>query len=54
MIMSLINDFDFMNFDLTYRTPDGRWMVDFYLHNIEDKEIVVGGFVGSQSKWRWL
>ena len=45
----LINDFDFMNFDLTYRTPDGRWMVDFYLHNIEDKEIVVGGFVGSAS-----
>ena len=22
-------------------------MVDFYMHNIEDKEIVVGGFVGS-------
>ena len=45
----LINDFDFMNFDLTYRSPDGRWMVDLYMHNIEDKEIVVGGFVGSQS-----
>ena len=45
----LINEFDFMNFDLTYRSPDGKWMVDFYMHNIEDKEIVVGGFVGSQS-----
>ena len=43
----LINEFDFMNFDLTYRSPDGKWMVDFYMHNIEDKEIVVGGFVGS-------
>jgi hypothetical protein len=45
----LINDLDFMNFDVTYRSPDGRWMVDFYMHNIEDKEIVVGGLVGFQS-----
>jgi hypothetical protein len=24
-------------------------MVDFYVHNIEDKDIVTGAFVGSQS-----
>ena len=45
----LVDEFDFMNFDLTYQTPDGKWMVDLYVHNIEDKDIVTGGFVGSQS-----
>ena len=45
----LVEGFDFMNFDLSYQTPDGKWMVDLYVHNIEDKDIVTGGFVGSQS-----
>jgi hypothetical protein len=45
----LVDEFDFMNFDLTYQSPDGKWMVDLYVHNIEDKDIVTGGFVGSQS-----
>ena len=45
----LVDEFDFMNFDLSYQTPDGKWMVDLYVHNIEDKDIVTGGFVGSQS-----
>ena len=45
----LVDEFDFMNFDLTYMSPDGKWMVDFYVHNIEDKDIVTGAFVGSGS-----
>ena len=45
----LVDEFDFMNFDLTYQSPDGTWMVDLYVHNIEDKDIVTGAFVGSQS-----
>ena len=43
----LVDEFDFMNFDLTYQSPDGKWMVDLYVHNIEDKDIVTGAFVGS-------
>ena len=45
----LVDEFDFMNFDLTYMSPDGKWMVDFYVHNIEDKDIVTGAFVGALS-----
>ncbi len=45
----LVDEFDFMNFDLTFQSPDGTWMVDLYVHNIEDKDIVTGAFVGSQS-----
>jgi outer membrane receptor protein involved in Fe transport len=45
----LVDEFDFMNVDLTYQSPDGKWMVDFYVHNIEDKDIVTGAFIGSQS-----
>ena len=45
----LVDEFDFMNFDLSYSSPDGKWMVDLYVHNIEDKDIVTGAFVGSQS-----
>ena len=44
-----VDEFDFMNVDLTYQSPDGKWMVDFYVHNIEDKDIVTGAFIGSQS-----
>ena len=44
-----VAEFDFMNVDLTYKSPDGKWMVDFYVHNIEDKDIVTGAFIGSQS-----
>ena len=43
----LVDEFDFMNFDLTFQSPDGKWMVDLYVHNIEDKDIVTGAFVGS-------
>ena len=43
----LVDEFDFMNVDITYQSPDGKWMVDLYVHNIEDKDIVTGAFVGS-------
>jgi hypothetical protein len=45
----LVNEFDFMNVDITYESPDGKWMVDLYVHNIEDKDIITGAFVGSQA-----
>ena len=44
-----VDGFDFMNFDLSYTTPDGKWGVDLYVHNLEDKEVITGGFVGSAS-----
>ena len=43
-----------MNVDITYESPDGKWMVDLYVHNIEDKDIITGAFVGAQGKRRWL
>ena len=45
----LVDGFNFSNFDLSYTAPSGKWSLDFYIHNLEDKEIVVGGFVGSAS-----
>ena len=45
----LVSEFDFMNVDITYQSPDGKWMVDLYVHNIEDKDIVTGAFVGSEA-----
>ncbi len=42
-----VDGFDFMNFDLSFTTPDGKWGVDLYVHNLEDKEVITGGFVGS-------
>ena len=44
-----VEGFDFMNFDLSYTTPDGKWGFDVYVHNLEDKEVITGGFVGSPS-----
>ena len=43
----LVDEFDFMNVDITYESPDGKWMVDLYVHNIEDKDIITGAFVGA-------
>ena len=32
-----------------HTSASGKWAVDFFIHNIEDKEILTGGFVGASS-----
>ena len=44
-----VDGFNFTNVDLSWTSASGKWAVDFYVHNLEDKEIKVGGFVGSSS-----
>ena len=44
-----VDSFSFVNFDLSYNPPSGNWGVDFYIHNLEDKDVVTGGFVGASS-----
>jgi outer membrane receptor protein involved in Fe transport len=44
-----VDGFNFTNVDLSWTSASGTWAVDFYVHNIEDKEIKVGGFVGASS-----
>ena len=45
----LVEEFDFMNVDISFISPDGKWSVDLYVHNVEDKDIVTGAFVGSEA-----
>ena len=45
----LVQEFDFMNVDISFNSPDGKWSVDLYVHNVEDKDIITGAFVGSES-----
>ena len=46
---SEVESFSFVNVDLSYTPPSGNWGIEFYMHNIEDKDVVVGGFVGASS-----
>ncbi|MBA4730271.1 MAG: TonB-dependent receptor plug domain-containing protein [SAR86 cluster bacterium] len=44
-----VESFSFVNVDLSYTPPSANWGIEFYMHNIEDKDVVVGGFVGASS-----
>ena len=43
----LVQEFDFMNVDISFNSPDRKWSVDLYVHNIEDKDIITGAYVGT-------
>jgi len=43
----LVNGFSFTNFDMSYTSPSGKWALDFFIHNLEDKDVLTGAFVGS-------
>ena len=45
----LVQEFDFMNVDISFNSPDGKCSVDLYVQNGEDKDIITGAFVGSES-----
>jgi iron complex outermembrane receptor protein len=39
-----IPEFSFVNAGLRFDSSDGRWGLDVYLHNLEDKDVPMGGF----------
>ena len=44
----LVDEFDFMNFDLTYQSPDGKWMA--FIANLKDgKRVLVRQKLGGTS-----
>lgn len=44
-----IPEFSFTNVGLRFDSSDGRWGLDFYLHNIEDKDVAMGGFPSTEA-----